>query len=73
MIRLEQEIESEGVSHMEPQNLPFRLVGAELYIDDKGRLFEKTAGTFNRCTSKEIEAEDRYVQRQLKKEGFTHE
>lgn len=58
---------------MEPQNLPFRLVGPERYIDDKGRLFEKTAGTFKRCMTKEAEAEDRYVQRQLKKEGYTHE
>lgn len=58
---------------MESQDLPFRLVGPALYIDDKGRLFEKTAGTFNRCMTKEAEAEDRYVQRQLKKEGYTHE
>lgn len=50
--------------------MSYTLIGPSLYVDDRGRLFEKEANDqYTRLQSKETDAEDRYVERNLKKEA----
>ena len=46
--------------------MSYTLVGSSLYVNDRGKMFSKEAGSFIPVQTKETEAEDRYVERNLK-------
>lgn len=51
--------------------MAFNLIGPSLYVDERGRLLSEQNGKIDLVRTKETEAEDRYVERHLRKEGGT--
>jgi hypothetical protein len=51
----------------------YSLIGPNLYVDQRGILFEKNATDYKPVNNKYTQAEDRYVQRNLSKGVFTDE
>lgn len=49
----------------------YSIIGPDVYMDKRGRLYRKADDqTYIPIQSKYIEAEDRYIQKQLEKKGW---
>ncbi len=55
---------------MEKQS--YSMLAPHLFIDRRGRLFEKQAGDYSLVRNKYVEAEERFVSKELKKKGVSN-
>ena len=54
-------------------NNQFSLIGPELFMDDRGRLYHEKEGSRQPIKNKYTDAEDRFVERKMKKGEWNHE
>ena len=53
--------------------MSYSIIGPNLFMNERGKLFEKVAEEYQPLMNKYIEAEERFVQRNLKRGGHEYE